>query len=87
MYLINSTMLSNSSCLATGRVCALLQWTCQGFWCVCVHLVIQCIFPHVQADPCTSQQSKATLAQARPPEAGQPMLQDEDLDLRPAFLR
>ncbi|KAA6424093.1 MAG: Zinc finger CCCH domain-containing 3 [Trebouxia sp. A1-2] len=39
------------------------------------------------ADPCTSQQSKATLAQARPPEAGQPMLQDEDLDLRPAFLR
>ncbi|KAL0028308.1 hypothetical protein WJX79_008990 [Trebouxia sp. C0005] len=41
----------------------------------------------LQADPCTSQQSKATLAQARPPEAGQPMLQDEDLDLRPAFLR
>ncbi|KAL0039824.1 hypothetical protein WJX77_009071 [Trebouxia sp. C0004] len=41
----------------------------------------------LQADSCTSHQSKATLAQAHAAEAGQPMLQDEDLDLRPAFLR
>lgn len=41
----------------------------------------------MQADSCTSQQSKATLAQAHASEAGQPMLQDDDLDLRPAFLR
>ncbi len=41
----------------------------------------------VQADSCTSQQSKANLAQAHAAEAEEPMLQDEDLDLRPAFLR
>ncbi len=78
-------MLSNLSCLATGHVCVLLQWTCQGLWCLytsgySVH------FPPVQADSCTSQQSKATLAQAHAAEVGQPVLQDEDLDLRPAFL-
>ncbi|KAL0045522.1 hypothetical protein WJX82_008974 [Trebouxia sp. C0006] len=41
----------------------------------------------LQADSCTSQQSKATVAQAHAAEAGQSVLQDEDLDLRPAFLR
>ena len=44
-------------------------------------------FPPVQADSGTSQQSKATVSQVHAVEAGQPMLQDEDLDLRPAFLR
>ena len=85
-HLINSTMLSNLSCLATGHFCALLQWTCQGLWC----LHTSCYSVHsssVQADSCTSQQSKATVAQAHAAEAGQSVLQDEDLDLRPAFLR
>ena len=79
-------MLSNLSCLATGHFRALLQRSCQGFWCLypsgySVH------FPPVQADSGTSQQSKAIVAQAHAVEGGQPMLQDEDLDLRPAFLR
>ncbi len=77
-------MVSDLSCLATGHFCALLQWTC-ALWCLCTSGQVQ--FFSVQADSCTSQQIKANLAQAHAAEAEEPMLQDEDLDLRPAFLR